>query len=122
LKEKKMFLEFSSFKEKLDRERIRRNPKLYDVGKIYAVGGDNRIIGKKMTRDKALGRDVRMDLTSSRPHVKREAHPEAAAASQIDATASSRWNLKSKYSIITYITPVLSTNTTFFKKYNSSYI
>ena len=92
-----MFLEYSTFQERLALERKRRNPRKYDIGKIYAVGGDNRIIGKEMKRDKVLGREVRMDLTSSRPHIKREAHPDAAAACQTESTGNSRWAIKARY-------------------------
>ena len=87
-----MFLEYGSFSEKMARERAKRVPQVYELGKIYACGADNRVVGRTMTRNEHLGREVRMDLTATRPHIKREADPEAAAANEKDESkADSRW-------------------------------
>mmetsp|Transcript_7656 Transcript_7656/g.17496 ORF Transcript_7656/g.17496 Transcript_7656/m.17496 type:complete len:1090 (-) Transcript_7656:8-3277(-) len=86
-----------TFKERLKLERSRRVAREYDVGAIYALGKDNRVTGHELVRDKVLGREVRMDLTATRPHIKLIPHPEALEANQADpAKVDPRWTVASK--------------------------
>ena len=56
-----------------------------------------KVLGKPLERDKVLGREVRMDLTATRPHIKRIAHPDAVAANERDEDkADSRWVVVAK--------------------------
>jgi hypothetical protein len=92
-----MFLDFATFAERMGAERARRRPRKYELGQIYSLGGDNRVTGKTLERDKVLGREVRMDVTATRPHVQRVAHPDATAAKERDASkADPRWVIRPK--------------------------
>jgi len=92
-----MFLEYGTFEEKMARERAKRQPRKYEQGTIYSTGGDNRVEGQFLERDVVLGREVRMDLTATRPHILREAHPDAVAANARDESeADPRWTIPHK--------------------------
>ena len=62
-----MFLEEPTFLEKVQGQRSKRPAREYDLGSIYAVGGDNRAEGRVKQRDIVLGREVRRHpMTSHR--------------------------------------------------------
>ena len=64
---KAMFLEEPTFLEKVEGQRSKRPAREYDLGSIYAVGGDNRAEGRVKQRDIVLGREVRRHpMTSHR--------------------------------------------------------
>ena len=87
-----MFLEEPTFDERLVTEREGKVPRQYALGSIAATGSDNRCVGNALERDKVLGREVRMTLTNTHPHIKRIAHPAALAALQTDAgKGDPRW-------------------------------
>lgn len=124
-----MFIEAGTFRDILKRERKERPPKTYDLGSIYALGGvmaklskvfsglihnkytyyhnfpgDNRVEGRELVRDKWLGREVRMQLTANQPHIKRVAHPFAAAANERDTSKTDpRWTVQPRFEGLTLL-------------------
>ncbi len=89
-----MFLDSASFKETLERERERRIPRTYQLGAIYALGGDNRVEGPALQRDPHLGHKIRAGFADHRPRIERLAHPDALAANERDAAKGDpRWQI-----------------------------
>jgi hypothetical protein len=92
-----MFLDAPTFKERLELERSSKFSREYSLGEMYCLGRDNRVIGRELERDVVLGREIRMDVTATRPHIARIPHPEAVAEKERDAhNADPRWIIRPK--------------------------